>query len=200
MNSRSKCRARLSSLPASSTASTSSTSKLPHRGAYSFASMQQAGHLLSNASPRTEARTRFSAWRLDQRICWRASLAYHRAFSDFPVRYAITVTSSPGGALEAGLAVEDVVPEGDFIEYFIDLPPGTERLITQLIGPPSLITYINPSEPGSALDFQDFVSPFIEGEAATITTDAMAGVERYYFKVITLSGRPADFSLRVTLE
>ena len=121
-------------------------------------------------------------------------------FGSFPIRYAITVTSSPGGALVAGQTVEDVVPEGDSVEYFIDLPPGTERIITQVIGPPSLIAYINPSRPGSVLDFQDFVSPFIEGEAGTIPTDAVPGVERYYFNVTTLSGRPADFSLRVTLE
>ena len=121
-------------------------------------------------------------------------------FSSFPIRYAITVKSSPGGDLVAGQAVEDVVPEGASVEYFIELPPGTERVITQLIGPAPLIAYINPGEPASDLNFQDFVSPFIEGEPATITTDAVPNVERYYFNVTTLSGRPADFSLRVTLE
>ena len=121
-------------------------------------------------------------------------------FSSFPVRYALTVTSSLGGALVAGQTIEDVVPEGDAIEYFIDLPPGTKRIVTRLIGPPSLIAYVNPGESGSDLHFQDFVSPFIEGEAATITTDVEPGAERYYFSVTTLSGRPADFSLQVTLE
>jgi len=121
-------------------------------------------------------------------------------FSSFPVRYAITVTSSTGGELVAGQPVEDVVPEGDAVEYFIALPPGTEQFVTELTGPTSLIAYINPGEPGSALDFQDFVSPFVEGEATTIATDAAPGVERYYFNVTTLSGRPADFSLRVTPE
>ena len=121
-------------------------------------------------------------------------------FSSYPIQYAISVSSAAGGSLVSGDAFEDVVPAGDAVRLFIDVPAGTSRLTTELNGPTSLIVYVNPERPGSALEFQEFASPSVEGEVAAVTTDVVPGAERYYFTVTTLSGLPADFSLRVTLE
>jgi hypothetical protein len=121
-------------------------------------------------------------------------------FGSYPIQYAISVSSSPGGALVSGAAFEDVVPTGDVVRLFIDVPAGTTRFVTELTGPTSLIAYINPDRPGSVLEFQDFVSPSVEGETVMVTTAVAPDVARYYFTVTTLSGLPADFSLRVTLD
>ena len=121
-------------------------------------------------------------------------------FGSYPIQYAISVSSSPGGSLVSGEAYEDVVPAGDVVRLFINVPDGTTRFATELTGPTSLIAYINPDRPGSVLEFQDFVSTSVEGETAMVTTDVTPGVTRYYFTVTTLNNLPADFSLRVTLE
>lgn len=122
-----------------------------------------------------------------------------RGFNAFPVRYAIAVTSMVGGRLQSGQPVHDIVTANGSIDYFIDIPPGTQRFITRLATEPRVVAFINPSAPASSSAFVDFVSPLVGGES-TVTTQVAEGFTRYYFNVATLTSEAADYTLEVTLE
>jgi hypothetical protein len=122
-----------------------------------------------------------------------------RGFGAFPVRYAIAITSASGGRLQSGGSIHDIVTDAGPVDYFIDIPPGTQRVITQVTGPDWLAVFLNPSEPASDSAYLDFLSPVVSGES-TMITEVAAGVSRYYLSVSTLTTDAADYTLEVTLE